>query len=500
MRQIGFYLQDQWAPTARLTLTAGLRLDVPFLPNDPPQNPDLLAGLGINTAVTPSGHALWSPRLGLSYDASGRGRTFLRGGIGLFAGRPAYIWFREAHFNTGLQQLHLACTGDATPAFTLDPSRQPTQCAGLEEPVPVIAYFDPGFRFPRSLKISLGADQRLPWGMVGTVDILYARGVSQFAERDVNLMPPLGTSAGEGGRALYGSIDPATGLSEPSPPQPRLWPRDRDVQSLGGPRLVAGPPAPEALSPGTELSAAYTYTDARDRQSTPADQSYDNLTASPLDGTWEHPNLRTSIYSRPHKVALTGTFDLPLQFDLGILLHRLLRRPDHLHRARRCQRRRHRQPVRHTHDNDPIYVPKDAGDITLADPANYPALERIIRRESCLQRQRGRLLERNSCRQPWINSLNVRLTKVLPTAHGQSLELSADVFNFLNLLDRDWGLVRFNFEDFGTGSFGRVSLLELVGYDVEHGRGVYNVLAPHFRQVDPESSRWRLRLSARYTF
>jgi hypothetical protein len=45
-----------------------------------------------------------------------------------------------------------------------------------------------------------------------------------------------------------------------------------------------------------------------------------------------------------------------------------------------------------------------------------------------------------------------------------------------------------------------VSLLELVGYDVERGRGVYNVLAPLFRQVDSESSRWRLRLSARYTF
>jgi hypothetical protein len=89
---------------------------------------------------------------------------------------------------------------------------------------------------------------------------------------------------------------------------------------------------------------------------------------------------------------------------------------------------------------------------------------------------------------------------VLPTAHGQSLDLSADVFNFLNLLDGDWGLFRFNFEDSGAGSFGRVSLLKLVGYDVEHGRGIYNVLAPHFRQVDPESSRWRLRLSARYTF
>ena len=77
--------------------------------------------------------------------------------------------------------------------------------------MPVIAYFDSKFRFPRTLKIAVGGDQRLPWGVVGTVDFLYTRGVSQFEERDVNLMPAQGTAAGEGRRALYGSIDLATG-------------------------------------------------------------------------------------------------------------------------------------------------------------------------------------------------------------------------------------------------------------------------------------------------
>ena len=89
VRQLGFYVQDQWAPTVRLTLTVGLRLDVPVLPDEPPQNPDLLAGLGVNTAVTPSGHALWSPRLGVSYDVSGRGSTFIRGGSVCSPGGPS---------------------------------------------------------------------------------------------------------------------------------------------------------------------------------------------------------------------------------------------------------------------------------------------------------------------------------------------------------------------------------------------------------------------------
>ena len=498
VRQIGFYLQDQWAPSARLTLTAGLRLDLPFLSDDPPQNPDLLAGLGINTAATPSGHALWSPRLGVSYDASGRGRTFLRGGIGLFAGRPAYIWFREAHFNTGRQQLRLACTGEDVPAFTLDPERQPTRCAGIEEPTPVIAYFDPGFRFPRSLKLAVGADQRLPWGVVGTLDLLYAKGVGQFAERDVNLGPPVGAAAGEGGRALYGSIDSATGQSEPGRRDLAFGPVIEMFNRSGDRAWSLAVQLQKRFVRGTELGAAYTYTDARDRQSTPADRSYDNLSASPLDGTWEHPSLRPSIYSRPHKLMLTGTFDLPLQLDLGFFYTGFSGDPLTYIVLGDANADGIDNLSDHTGDNDPVYVPKDAGDITLANPAEYGTLDRIIRRESCLQRQRGRILERNSCRQRWINSLDVRLTKMLPTANGQSLELSADIFNFLNLLDGNWGLQRFTFQELGTGSFGRVSLLRLEGYDPEHGRGIYSVLKPHFQEIDPEASRWRLRLSARY--
>jgi hypothetical protein len=500
VRQIGFYVQDQWVPTDRLTLTAGLRLDVPFLSHDPPQNPDLLVGLGINTAVLPSGHALWSPRMGLSYDVSGRGSTFLRGGIGLFAGRPAYIWFQQAHFNTGLQQRHLTCVSSDVPAFTLTPSQQPTQCAGLEEAVPVIAYFDRGFRFPLSLKVALGADQRLPWGVVGTVDVLYARGVSQFQERDINLLPPVGVAAGEGGRALYGAIDSAKGQSEPNRRNPAFGPVIEMFNRSGDRAWSVAFQLQKRFPQGTELSAAYTYTDARDRQSTPADQSYANLTASPLDGTWERPNLRTSIYSRPHKIAFTGTFDLPFKLDLGLFYTGLSGDPITYLVLGDANADGIDNLFDHTNDNDAVYVPKDAGDITLANPADYPLLEQFIQHEPCLRRQRGRVLGRNSCRQAWINSLDARVTKVVPTAHGQALELSADLFNLLNLLDGDWGLTHFTYGDVGTGDFGRVSLLELVGYDVEHGRGVYNVIQPHVREIDPDRSRWRLRLSARYTF
>src|SRR5439155_19092243 len=75
---LGLYAQDRWLPTARLTLTVGLRLDLPFLPDAVATNPALRAALGFDTARLPSGNASWSPRLGINYDLSGDGAAFLR--------------------------------------------------------------------------------------------------------------------------------------------------------------------------------------------------------------------------------------------------------------------------------------------------------------------------------------------------------------------------------------------------------------------------------------
>ena len=89
-------------------------------------------------------------------------------------------------------------------------------------------------------------------------------------------------------------------------------------------------------------------------------------------------------------------------------------------------------------NNDPVYVPLDANDITLIEPADYAKLDEVIRSTPCLRAQRGQLVQRNSCRSGWNGRLDARLTKVLPTTGGQALELTADLFNVLNFIDRDW--------------------------------------------------------------
>jgi hypothetical protein len=251
---------------------------------------------------------------------------------------------------------------------------------------------------------------------------------------------------------------------------------------------------------GGDILAAYSYTDAKNRSDLPGLSGRGNLGFSVLDGTWEEPSLRTALWSRPHKVTLLATTDLPLGLHLGVTYIGLSGTPltytvngdangdgfDDLGNGRY---------------NDAVYVPRDAGDITLAEGADFAALDRIIDSVPCLSEQRGALLRRNSCRNPWSNRIDARLSEALPGLHGRSLELVADVFNLPNLIDHDWGQVRQAVDDFGATSRGnRVALLELVGYDQARERGVYNVLAPRRHEVDVEATRWRVRLSVRYVF
>ncbi|HEX9640689.1 MAG TPA: hypothetical protein VGB13_05190, partial [Candidatus Krumholzibacteria bacterium] len=69
------------------------------------------------------------------------------------------------------------------------------------------------------------------------------------------------------------------------------------------------------------------------------------------------------------------------------------------------------------------------------------SFEGFIERTECLREQRGRLLERNSCREPWSHTTIASVRQAIPIA-GQALEAELDIFNVLNLLNGDWGLYR----------------------------------------------------------
>jgi len=234
------------------------------------------------------------------------------------------------------------------------------------------------------------------------------------------------------------------------------------------------------------------------------DFAFTNLGSTPVDGTLENRNLRTSFWDTPHKVTVVGAFDLPLEVQLSLIYSGSSGHP-YTYVVRGDANADGVGDANDYRINDIIYVPRDANDITLATPTDFAKLDQYIQAEPCLRRQRGRLLARNSCRDAWVNLTTARLMKRFWLLQGHSLDVSVDVFNVLNLLDGDWGLVRETVDEFGGRVPGHeIDVLELVGYDTAKSRGIYrvlpNVLTRSLKRINPDLSRWRTQLSARYSF
>jgi hypothetical protein len=166
--------------------------------------------------------------------------------------------------------------------------------------------------------------------------------------------------------------------------------------------------------------------------------------------------------------------------------------------------------------NDLIYIPHDARDpnemmfkdetvagqfISAATQAQQ--FEQFINGQSCLSEHRGEILARNSCRTPWQNNMNVTLEQSLPSVSGRTVSLRLDVFNFLNLVNHDWGKVKLPSQ---SPNFNDQSLVSVVGQtsdpDVLNTQPIFQYVPANFvrwtSNVVP--SYYQIQLSARVGF
>ncbi len=499
-RHVALYAQDRWSPVDALTLTAGVRADLTQLPDPIPTNELLVSVLGHDTGARPTGKVLWSPRIGINYNVGGHGHTFLRGGAGLFAGRTPYRWLSNAYRDDGTRELYLDCRGAQAPSFV--PMDQPERCASTG-PLPRLSFFDPDATFPQNMKVALGVDRRLAAALVGTVDVLFTRALHQLYVTDANLAAPSGISAGEGDRLLYGTVDPTTGAATARRTSAAFGQVVHVSNAIGDRSLSVSGQLRAHLGDAFNGHALYSYTHARDRMSLVHIAARAMLEGTVLDGTHERRRLATSGFEIPHRVQVTTDVRLPYGTRLGLLYTGSSGRPF----TYTVQGDANADGLGVNLRQDPAYIPRGRADIAIdangtaagvggaaQQDSAYAELDAFIQGMKCLREQRGRIAARNSCRNPWFGTLNARLTTVLPTTAGQSIEVAADLYNVLNLLSPRWGVARYDGLTFAT------DLLVLRGYDTNAGRGIYEFRPPPRNQPDDLASRWQMEISVRYRF
>jgi hypothetical protein len=516
-RTLGFYAEDEWQTTTNLSTTFGLRLDLPGLVSSPGLNLDVQNTLGINTTAVPKNVKQWSPRFGFNWDVTGDQRNQLRGGSGVFVGRPAYVWLSNLFGNSGVNGYgNLVCNGANSPKMP-NAGTLPAQTCTNPALTPNITAntVDPDLKFPSVWRSSLGYDRLLPWNVIGTFEAMYTRSVANFYYQNIGLVDnPIGFD--RNGRALYGDIPSAAGNPVPSrKPIPGTTRTLGDVIHLSNTKThdyaySFTEQLQKRFSNSFEGSLAYTYGRSYDVWDLTSSVAFSNWSfGRSYSGRQDAQDLYPSKFDVPHRVIAGGTYTFPTKTDVSFSFVGESGVPfEYVYGSGSVGSDINGDG---STANDLVYVPKDAhdpneilfqqnGNLTPAMQAD--SLEKFISSQECLNSQRGKIMLRNSCRTPWTKFMNASVRQSLPTLRGQNFILQLDIFNFLNLLNKKWGA-----QDLGSSNspflLGRRSAVARPGGTLKWADGAQSVFIytpfQQFTTTNPQSN-YALQLQLKYAF
>jgi hypothetical protein len=448
----GAYVQDEWRPRRNVTVIGGVRFDVPSFGDTgfANANADALtfrdAGGGAvqyQTEKLPDPKILWSPRVGFNWDVTSNSRTQVRGGTGIFTGRPAYVWISNQIGNTGVLTGFLQADNTTAFPFNPDPNKyKPTNVTGAPAATYELALTDPAFKFPQIWRSNIAVDHRLPGGFVGGVEFLYNKDVNGINYINANLPAAQTTFAGADTRPrwtanrIHSHVANAIVLQN---------------QSDGSSWNLAATLS-KTTSYGLALRAAYSYNVSRNTVD-PGSIAFGSWAGNQISGD---PNNPAVAYSTPFGASLGHR---------GFVLTSLTREYFNFGattisvfwEARNNGNTSYVFATDMNGDgasgNDLIYIPRSTSEMnfqTFTQGANTftadqqaAAWEAYIQQDAYLSKHRGEYAERGAVFLPIVNRMDLSVTQDLFTnirGRRNSFQLRFDVQNFGNLLNSDWGV------------------------------------------------------------
>jgi hypothetical protein len=189
LNDYGFYVQDDWKATPKLTFNVGVRYDLETLARPPVQNPDpTLLSRGLDTGTPISDHNNIAPRAGFSYAFNDK--SVLRGGYGIFYSRTTGIMLGTAHSQNGisvknysLNAAQIASNGLVYPNILAAP---PT--VGLT-PISIFL-FARDYAQPYVQQGRLGYELEVKKNISLSFTYMFFKGVHLSRTRDINLPLP----------------------------------------------------------------------------------------------------------------------------------------------------------------------------------------------------------------------------------------------------------------------------------------------------------------------
>jgi len=423
--QMAFYLQDEWAATDDVKITAGLRIDKPLFFDTQQKVEKSIANaywysenipyfdedgndVNLSSRDLPSTDFLFSPRIGFNWDIKGDNTMQLRGGSGIFTGRLPFVWIGNQVGNVN---------------------------------VDFYTSTDKNFQFPQIWKSSLGLDYKFENGLVTSFDASYSKDINGMMVRNYSIRNPTGTLSGVDNRPIYTAAD-RNGINQPwgSPIDSYIF-TNTDV----GYSYNATFKAEKSWENDMYLSFAYNFTEAMDASSIEAEITSDAYARNPAFGNVNKAVASHSLYGDRHRIIgvvskkLTyGKWDTSIA---GIYEYAQGGRFSYTYGG----------DVNGdgSNMNDLIYIPTES-DINAmpfntaeaTEAEQRAALEAFIKQDDYMSANRGKYAEKYDVLSPWRGRWDLKLTQGYSLGGSKKLQFDLNMLNLTNLLNKDWGVIK----------------------------------------------------------
>jgi hypothetical protein len=532
------YAQDEWRVRRNLTMTAGLRFDISQFKNSGFANPDADRltfrnqdgqPVQYSSGAMPDTKVLWSPRVGLNWDVANDQMTQVRGGTGLFSGRPAYVWISNQLGNTGV--LLGGTVPDLNPGtrfpFTpnADAYKPANVVAGTHAALYSLNVTDPAFRFPQVWRSNVAVDRKLPGGLISTTEYLYAKDVNGMYYINANLPAAQSTFAGVDARPRWVGT-PCLSTGNVGGCATRINSEPGNVVGVNyvlqngneGTSWNFAQSLSKTSATGLTVRGAYSYGVSKsisDPESTAATSFARNSHVTDPN----NPGSSISLWSPGHRVfALINYTRSYFGFGTTSISAFWEARQSTINSSSRLS-------YVFAGDmngdsvsaNDLIYIPRDTSEMnfspfavgtrTFTAAEQAAAFDAYIKQDPYLNEHRGEYAARNGLVMPMTRNLDLSITQDLFRNLGgqrNAFQIRLDILNFGNLLNSDWGVSQRPIAAVNTNQ--QLQILTNPGVDAA-GRATYRLatinnelITKTFQSSATTGDVYQLMLSLRYSF
>ncbi|MBP5999212.1 MAG: TonB-dependent receptor [Sediminibacterium sp.] len=473
------FINDEFRYSDNLTFNYGVRADYTKFLSTPladnyfnfnmPKNWDLQ---GARSGSMPDPKISISPRVGFTYKMPAENIT-IRGGFGMFTGRVPLVWPGGVYNNNGQSVGGISITNATDIAkygikFRPNPNGQYTAAdlglstAAAKGQLDLIAN---DFKLPKLFRASLAIDKKLKDNWSVTVEGSVSKNINEIYYTRVDIKQPVGQLAGPDNRYIYDlkrvTFPAYQGLAAGINPYTGIFViHNQPYYGRSGFAYNFTASIDKSWTDGFSFNAFYTYGSSFVTNEPTSSQNNSQWRYMETVNGRNNVQRSRSDFDLGHRVsafvakkftyakgALASTFSLVYNGQSGNPFSYVYATG----------------PVRDQgtgETNDLIFIPTadQIKAMTFVTNSSYPlsadaqkaALESYIAQDNYLSKNRGKYAERNGGRLPFTNIIDVKFVQdfnVKLNNKKYQFQLTYDIFNFTNMLNRNWGRTYFMSND-----------------------------------------------------